>query len=106
VILNLNEALGILISALGEAAVGLGRELSGHAVGPKARFAGIRTFTLLGLLAGLAGRFWSNEQHMLAIVLIGGLCRGQPTGRGQDDRDKRCQQESPIGHDDPPPSAC
>jgi len=70
VILNLNDALGILISALGGAAVGLEREGSGHAEGPKARFAGIRTFTLLGLQAGLAGWFWSNEQHMLAIVLI------------------------------------
>jgi uncharacterized membrane protein (DUF4010 family) len=72
VILDLNDALGILISALGGAAVGLEREWSGHAEGPKARFAGIRTFTLLGLQAGLAGWFWSNEQHMLAIVLIAG----------------------------------
>jgi len=72
VILHLNDALGILISALGGAALGLEREWSGHAEGPKARFAGIRTFTLLGLQAGLGGWFWSNEQHMLAIVLIAG----------------------------------
>jgi uncharacterized membrane protein (DUF4010 family) len=70
VVLNLNDALGILISALGGAAVGLEREWSGHAKGPKARFAGIRTFTLLGLEAGLAGWFWSNEQRTLAVVLL------------------------------------
>jgi uncharacterized membrane protein (DUF4010 family) len=70
VVLNLNDALGVLISALGGAAVGLEREWSGHAKGPKARFAGIRTFTLLGLQAGLAGWFWSNEQRTLAVVLL------------------------------------
>lgn len=69
-IVNLDDALGILISALGGAAVGLERAWSGHAKGPKARFAGIRTFTLLGLQAGLAGWFWSNQQRALAITLI------------------------------------
>jgi uncharacterized membrane protein YhiD involved in acid resistance len=70
VIQNLDAVLGILISAIGGAAVGLEREWSGHAKGPKARFAGIRTFTLLGLQAGLAGWFWTNGQRMLAIALI------------------------------------
>jgi uncharacterized membrane protein (DUF4010 family) len=70
VILNFDDALGILISAVGGAAVGLEREWSGHAKGPKARFAGIRTFTLLGLQAGLAGWFWANDQRMLATTLI------------------------------------
>jgi hypothetical protein len=36
-------------------AVGIEREWSGHATGPAARFAGARTFLLLGLLGGLAG---------------------------------------------------
>src|SRR5205809_4053839 len=71
-ILDFRDVLDIFIATLGGAAVGLEREWSGHAEGPKARFAGIRTFTLLGLQAGLAGWFWSNEQHMLAIVLIAG----------------------------------
>jgi hypothetical protein len=70
VILNFDDALGILISAVGGAAVGLEREWSGHAKGPKARFAGIRTFTLLGLQAGLVGWFWANDQRMLATALI------------------------------------
>jgi uncharacterized membrane protein (DUF4010 family) len=70
VILNFDDALGIVISAVGGAAVGLEREWSGHAKGPRARFAGIRTFTLLGLQAGLAGWFWTNDQRMLATALI------------------------------------
>jgi uncharacterized membrane protein YhiD involved in acid resistance len=70
VILNFDDALGILISATDGAAVGLEREWSGRAKGPKARFAGIRTFTLLGLQAGLAGWFWANDQRMLATTLI------------------------------------
>jgi len=64
------DALGILIATLGGAAVGLEREWSGHATGPKARFAGIRTFTLLGLLAGLAGWLWSNGLHVLSASLL------------------------------------
>jgi uncharacterized membrane protein (DUF4010 family) len=70
--LELNDALGILIAALGGAAVGLEREWSGHASGPGARFAGIRTFTLLGLLAGLAGWLWSNGLHVIAGLLLTG----------------------------------
>ena len=54
-VLNFTDGLGILIAALGGAAVGLEREWSGHATGPGARFAGIRTFTLMGVLAGLGG---------------------------------------------------
>ena len=68
-ILNFEDALGILISAVGGAAVGLEREWSGHAKGPKARFAGIRTFTLLGLQAGLAGWFWRNDQRMATALI-------------------------------------
>jgi len=40
-VLDLSDAAGIFISALGGAAVGLEREWSGHASGPNARFAGI-----------------------------------------------------------------
>jgi hypothetical protein len=42
------NVVGIAVAALGGAAVGLEREWSGHAGGPEAHFAGIRTFTLLG----------------------------------------------------------
>lgn len=66
------SAVGIVIAALGGAAVGLEREWSGHAVGPEARFAGIRTFTLLGGLAGVAGWLWTHDFHPAAIVLLAG----------------------------------
>jgi len=74
-VLTLKDALGILIAALGGTAVGLEREWSGHATGPSARFAGIRTFSLLGLLAGLAGWLWANGLQILAAVLLAG-CAG------------------------------
>ncbi|MEZ5293325.1 MAG: MgtC/SapB family protein [Vicinamibacterales bacterium] len=45
----------LAIATLGGAVVGLEREWSGHATGPAARFAGIRTFGLVGLAGGLAG---------------------------------------------------
>lgn len=48
------------------------REWSGHATGPSARFAGIRTLSLLGLLAGLAGWLWANGLQILAAVLLAG----------------------------------
>ncbi|MEK6629824.1 MAG: hypothetical protein AABY89_03700 [Acidobacteriota bacterium] len=52
------RSLGLLIAALGGAAVGVERERSGHASGPGARFGGVRTFTLLGGLAGAGGWLW------------------------------------------------
>ena len=70
--LNLADVLGILIATLGGAAVGLEREWSGHASGPTARFAGLRTFTLLGLEAGVIGWLWTNGQHGIAAVLLAG----------------------------------
>ena len=51
----LASALHLAIAGLVGLAVGLEREWSGHASGPRARFAGIRTFFLLGLLGGTAG---------------------------------------------------
>jgi uncharacterized membrane protein (DUF4010 family) len=66
------NVLGIAIAALGGAAVGLEREWSGHAGGPQAHFAGIRTFTLLGGLAGVAGWLWPLGFQPVAIVLLAG----------------------------------
>lgn len=71
-VLELRDVLGILIAALGGAAVGLERQWSGHASGPRARFAGIRTFTLLGLLAGIEGWLWSNGLQIFAALLLAG----------------------------------
>jgi uncharacterized membrane protein (DUF4010 family) len=66
------ETVGVVVAALGGAAVGLERQWSGHAEGPSARFAGIRTFTLLGIVAGLSG--WLSAAGFLpaATVLLAG----------------------------------
>jgi uncharacterized membrane protein (DUF4010 family) len=53
-------------------AVGLEREWSGHASGPGARFAGLRTFLLLGVLGGVGGLLASHSQVTLAAVVITG----------------------------------
>lgn len=66
------DLLGLLIAALGGAAVGLERQRSGHADGPRARFAGIRTFTLLGGVGGLSGAFWNLGLNAPAVVLLAG----------------------------------
>ena len=65
------DLIGLLIAALGGAAVGLERQRSGHADGPGARFAGIRTFTLLGGVAGLSGSLWTLGLTGPAVVLLG-----------------------------------
>lgn len=64
--------LRILIAALGGAAVGVERERSGHASGPGAHFAGVRTFTLLGGLAGTVGWLWMANLQLPAVVLLAG----------------------------------
>jgi uncharacterized membrane protein (DUF4010 family) len=66
------DILGLLIATLGGAAVGLERQWSGHAEGPGARFAGIRTFTMLGAVAGLSGLLANAGQTALAAILIAG----------------------------------
>jgi len=70
--MHIQAVVGVLIAALGGLAVGLEREWSGHADGPKARFAGVRTFTLLGFLAGLSGRLWVDEFRIPAAVFLVG----------------------------------
>ena len=58
--------LALLAAALGGAAIGVERQRTGHASGANARFAGIRTFTLLGIVAGVA-----LAGVVLAIVVAG-----------------------------------
>jgi uncharacterized membrane protein (DUF4010 family) len=65
-------AVGILIAALSGLAIGLERQWSGHATGEGARFAGVRTFTLLGMLSGVAGWLWIHQFQALAIILVAG----------------------------------
>ena len=69
-------------AALGGVAIGVERERSGHASGRHARFAGIRTFTLLGGLAGVIGGNYQVTEPAMAftmgpivfvVVVFGGL---------------------------------
>lgn len=64
------DAFGLLIAAIGGTAVGVERQWSGHAEGAAARFAGVRTFTLLGGLGGLAGWLWRAGFTVPAAVLV------------------------------------
>ena len=66
------DVIGLMVAALGGTAVGVERQWSGHADGAKARFAGVRTFTLLGGLGGLAGWLWRAGLTIPALVFIGG----------------------------------
>lgn len=68
---DLPLALDLLVAALVGLAVGVEREWSGHTTGPDGRFAGIRTFTLLGVIGGFGGWFFRDGQPVLAAVIIG-----------------------------------
>jgi uncharacterized membrane protein (DUF4010 family) len=66
------DIVGLMIAALGGTAVGVERQWSGHAEGAAARFAGVRTFTLLGGLGGLVGWLWQAGFTLPAAVLVAG----------------------------------
>jgi uncharacterized membrane protein (DUF4010 family) len=68
----MTDIVGLLIAALGGAAVGLERQWSGHAEGPGARFAGIRTFTMLGTVGGLSGWLWNTGLTLPSAILFAG----------------------------------
>ena len=55
----------LAVAAVAGLAIGIEREWSGHAKGPDARFAGVRTFLLLGLLGGIAG--WVSLEGMEVV---------------------------------------
>lgn len=60
------------VAALAGLAVGLEREWSGHASGPLARFAGLRTFLLIGGLGGISGWLVSMGASAAGSVLLAG----------------------------------
>jgi uncharacterized membrane protein (DUF4010 family) len=66
-LLNLGAAV------LGGLAVGIERQWSGKAEGPSARFGGLRTFTMLGLVSGLSGWLWSAGLTGPSSILLAGL---------------------------------
>ena len=65
------DLIGILVALLGGAAIGIERQWSGHADGPAAHFAGVRTFAMLGAIAGLAG-WLANRAPAVAATLVAG----------------------------------
>ena len=66
--MDMGLGVGLGVAALGGAAIGLERQWSGHASGPQAHFGGIRTFTLLGGVGGLAG--WMSLSGLLPVAVI------------------------------------
>lgn len=62
----------VAVAALCGLAVGLERQWSGHASGPAARFAGLRTFFLYGVLSGVAGVLVASGFVLPGSVLIAG----------------------------------
>ena len=69
---DLLSVLGIVVAALGGAAIGIERERSGHASGVHAHFGGVRTFTLLGGAAGAAGLLAVSGYVGIAVALVCG----------------------------------
>lgn len=62
----------LAVAALCGLAVGIERERSGHADGPHGRFAGVRTFFLIGGLGGVAGLFADAGERAIAVALLAG----------------------------------
>ena len=62
----------VAVAILGGAAVGVERQRSGHATGPDARFGGVRTFTMLGAVAGMTGLLVAAQLVIPAALLIAG----------------------------------
>ena len=69
---DLDSPLRLAVAGLIGLTLGVEREWSGHASGPRARFAGVRTFFLLGLVGGIAGWLAAQDQLLLAAALVGG----------------------------------
>jgi uncharacterized membrane protein (DUF4010 family) len=65
--------VNLAIATLCGVAIGIERQWSGKAAGPRARFAGVRTFTLLGLVSGLSGWLWTVGAQGPALVFLAGL---------------------------------
>jgi uncharacterized membrane protein (DUF4010 family) len=68
----LEIAANLVVAGLIGLAVGIEREWSGHASGPGARFAGVRTFFLVGLIGGLGGLFAARGEVAIATPIVAG----------------------------------
>ena len=69
-VIDLTTVVHLLVAMLSGLAVGVERQWSGHASGPHARMGGVRTFTLLGVLAGVCGWLWVTDGRAVAVVLL------------------------------------
>jgi uncharacterized membrane protein (DUF4010 family) len=67
---ELETAARLAVAGLAGMAVGVEREWSGHATGPGARFAGVRTFLLLGGIGGVSGWLLDPYPVVSAVLLI------------------------------------
>lgn len=67
---DLQLAAPLAVAGLIGLTVGIEREWSGHATGPGARFAGARTFLLLGLVGGVAGILAAEGMVLPAAALL------------------------------------
>jgi uncharacterized membrane protein (DUF4010 family) len=70
---DLSVVTAVAAATLGGAAIGAEREWSGHASGAGARFAGVRTFTLLGLTAGMAGVLFRSAPELATVLVAGAV---------------------------------
>src|SRR5262245_15871113 len=68
---DLDIAVRLAAAGLTGLAVGVEREWSGHASGPRARFAGVRTFLLLGLVGGTSGAVAVAGWPALGAAMVG-----------------------------------
>ena len=69
--LDLSTARDLGVAVLAGLAVGIERERSGHATGPAARFAGARTFLMLGLVGGIAGWLTAGGAVLTGAIILG-----------------------------------
>jgi uncharacterized membrane protein (DUF4010 family) len=67
---ELTLAANLAVGALVGLAVGFERERTGHTEGPDGRFAGVRTFFLLGLIGGIGGHLLQEGNALAAVVLL------------------------------------
>ena len=69
---SLGLAPRLALAGLAGLAIGIEREWSGHASGPRARFGGVRTFLLLGLIGGIAGLLADGGWVAIGATVLGG----------------------------------
>jgi uncharacterized membrane protein (DUF4010 family) len=70
---DLEVLVSLGVATLGGMSVGLERQWSGHAHGAHAHFAGIRTFTMIGFVAGVSGWLWRLDLAAVSVILLAGL---------------------------------